>query len=62
MPSIYGGTANSQGGANFIIQNQNNAGIGINYGPVYGGLIVNPSLVLQNFIDSYHVVTGTFNP
>jgi RHS repeat-associated protein len=58
-PSIYGGTANSQGGANFIIQNQNNAGIGINYGPVYGGLIINPSLVLQNFIDSYHVITGT---
>ena len=58
-PSIYGGTANSQGGANFIIQNQNNAGIGINYGPVYGGLIINPSLVLQNFVDSYHIITGT---
>jgi RHS repeat-associated protein len=58
-PAIYGGTANSQGGANFIIQNQNNAGIGINYGPVYGGLIVNPSLVLQNFVDSYHIITGT---
>jgi len=58
-PAIYGGTANSQGGANFIIQNQNNAGIGINYGPVYGGLIVNPSLVMQNFIDSYHIITGT---
>lgn len=28
------------------------AGIGIDYGPVYGGLIVNPSLVLQNFKDS----------
>ena len=62
MPGIYGGTANSQGGANFVIQNQHNAAIGINYGPVYGGLIVNPTLVLQNFIDSYHVVTGTFNP
>lgn len=62
LPAIYGGTANSQGGANFVIQNQNSAGIGINYGPVYGGLIVNPSLVFQNFIDSYHVVTGTFNP
>ena len=58
-PSIYGGTANSQGGANFIMQNQNNAGIGINYGTVYGGLIVNPSLVMQNFIDSYHIITGT---
>jgi RHS repeat-associated protein len=61
-PAIYGGTANSQGGANFVIQNQSNAAIGINYGPAYGGLIVNPSLALQNFIDSYHVVTGTFNP
>ena len=62
MPAVYGGTGNRQGGANFMIQNQNNAGIGINYGPIYGGLIVNPSLVFQNFIDSYHVITGTSNP
>jgi RHS repeat-associated protein len=58
-PTIYGGTMNVNGGANFLIQNQNNAGMGINYGPVYGGLVINPSLVLQNFIDSYHIITGT---
>ena len=57
-PAIYGGTANSQGGANFVIQNQNNAALGINYGAAYGGIIINPANVWQNFVDSLNVITG----
>jgi len=58
-PAIYGGTANKVGGANFGIQNQNNAALGINYGLGYAGIIVNPSKVWGNFVDSFHVLTGT---
>jgi hypothetical protein len=61
FPAIYGGTANKVGGANFVIpmNASSSTAIGINYGPVYGGLLIDPSKVWGNFVDSYHIITGT---
>lgn len=61
FPGIYGGTANSVGGANFVIPiSTTPTAIGINYGPVYGGILIDPSKVWGNFVDSFHVIMGTF--
>ncbi|MGA2800997.1 MAG: RHS repeat-associated core domain-containing protein [Verrucomicrobiota bacterium] len=60
FPAVYGGTANSAGGANFVIpQNANPVALGINYGAGYGGILIDPSKVWQNFADSYRIITGT---
>lgn len=51
---IYGGTATKSGGANFGIAGDNNVALGINYGPVYGGLIIDPNRVSVNLRDSFN--------
>jgi len=61
FPAIYGGTMNSQGGANFAIPmniNSSPVALGINYGAGYGGILIDPSRVWQNFVDSYHIISG----
>lgn len=60
VPGVYGGAGNRRGGGHFAINSVNNAAIGLNYGPVYFGLLIDPERVLQNFVDSYHVIRGGF--
>jgi RHS repeat-associated protein len=55
---IYGGTANKNGGVNFGISGSDSVALGINYGPVYGGIIIDPSRVAGNFRDSFNLLFG----
>jgi RHS repeat-associated protein len=56
---IYGGTAQkSNGGVNFGISGDDSVALGINYGPVYGGIIIDPSRVAGNFRDSFNILFG----
>lgn len=57
---IYGGSKNRAGGTHFGISTAPNLALGLNYGPVYGGLIIDPSKIVGNFRDTYDVITGSF--
>jgi hypothetical protein len=59
-PAIYGGAGNVVGGGHGAMNSVNSAAIGLNYGGFYFGLLVDPERVVQNFVDSYHVIRGTF--
>jgi len=61
-PAIYGGTANRVGGANFGVPMNISSGpvaLGINYGAGYGGILIDPSKIWGNLLDSYHIITET---
>jgi hypothetical protein len=58
---MYGGIANRVGGGHIAASKTTDMSIGINYGPVYGGLLINPDNVVQNFIDTYKVITGEYD-
>lgn len=57
---MYGGTAENgkvyKGGANYGVGTGGNVSFGINYGPAYAGLIVDPDRVFTNFRDSFNIL------
>ncbi len=60
---VYGGQANRLGGYGF--QGDLSSGqveLGVTYGNAGLGIIVDPSRVWVNFIDSFHIITGTSRP
>jgi RHS repeat-associated protein len=58
----YLASANRVGGEHLGVSGSHNLQIGMNFGAAYGGIIIDPSKVTQNIVDTYYVLTIGYVP